>query len=357
MPAIRRLLLGLVLAAACGESGPQISPRVAVDPILDSLFVGDTRPARRVTYLDAQGDTQPTGPVRWASSDTAVLGVDSVSGVLVGRRPGSAVLAARANGVRGAALLLVSRTLDLTLLLDTLYLMPGDTITVPVLVRDKDDSPPPVTFDAPGQAVFTIDTAGLVTANSPGGPFPFTAHAETVTATGAVEVVQLTDTTGGKGFFTVFGTITRRARRTARAVNYRRQGDTATFRIAFPLGSPVVENVVITLRDSVAAPGTFAIDSMSPAEAFGAGSNFICRPARAWAIWSLETNPAVQALSRRNGAITITQVVPVANGLAVSGRFSFTGQRRDLYDDPLGALAVRGTFVAPLITSTDPCPS
>ncbi|MGH7607411.1 MAG: hypothetical protein ACREME_08730, partial [Gemmatimonadales bacterium] len=299
----------------------------------------------------------PTGPVRWTSADPAVFTVDSVTGVVVGTGPGNALLRARARGVTGNALLVVSRTLDLTLLLDTLYLMPGDTMTVPVLVRDRDGSPPPVTFSAGMQAVFTIDAAGLVTANSPGGPFPFTAHADTVTATGTVEVVELTDTLGGTGYFTIFGTVERHARRAARAVHYRRQRDTATFRITFPLGSPEVENVVITLRDSVASAAAFAIDSISPAEALGAGADFICRPARSWAVWSLETNPPLLALSRRGGTITITRVDTVEHGLAVSGRFIFTGQRFDLYDDPLGALAVRGTFVAPLVTDTRPCRS
>jgi hypothetical protein len=48
-------------------------------------------------------------------------------------------------------------------------------------------------------------------------------------------------------------------------------------------------------------------------------------------------------------------VATIAHGLAVSGRFSFTGQRSDLYDDALGRLPVRGTFVTPVITDTRPC--
>lgn len=351
---MRRALLCAVLAAACSGTEPSPSPRVTVQPILDSLFVGDTLATRTATYVDGAGNPQPTGPVRWFISDTSVLGVDSITGQLAGRRPGAAVLSARANGITGTALLVVSRTLDLSLLLDTIYLMPGDTFTVPFSVRDKDGAPPAVTFDAPTQAVFTITAGGLVTAVAPGGPFPFTAHADTVTASGAIEVVQLTDTVGGKAYYTVLGTVIQRARRPARAVNYRRQGDTATFRIAFPLGAPAVENVVITLRDSVVTTGTFAIDSISPAEAFGS-ADFICRPVRSWAAWSLESDPPIYALSRRFGTIVITQVDTLAHGLAVSGRFTFTGQRFDLYDDPLGALPIRGTFVAPLITDTRPC--
>lgn len=351
-------LTGLALAAACGDNGPGGSPRVVVAPILDSLFVGDTAPARTARYFDASGDSQATGPVRWFSSAPSIFTVDSVSGVIVGVGRGAAVLSARANGVTGTALLVGSRVLDLSLLLDTVYLMAGDTFTVPVSVRDKDGSPPPVWFTPVSSGVLTIDSAtGRITAIAASGPVQFTAHADSVSASGSVEVVALTDTVGGKGSFSVLGTVIRRARAGARAVNYRRQGDTATFRVSLPVVSSgvAIENIVITLRDSVAAPANAAIDSISLNEAFGAGSDFVCRPARGWAIWSVLSNPPLRGLSRRGGSIAITRVATIAHGLAVSGRFSFTGQRSDLYDDPLGRLPVRGTFVAPVIADNRPC--
>ena len=351
-------LSGLLLTAACGDAGPAGSPRVVVAPILDSLFVGDTLAARTARYFAASGDSQATGPVRWFSSAPSVFTVDSVSGVIVGAGPGAAVLSARANGINGTALLVVSRVLDVSLLLDTVYLMPGDTFTVPVAVRDKDGNPPPVWFTPVTSGVLDIDSAtGRITAFAASGPIAFTAHADSVSASGVVEVVALTDTIGGKGSFSVFGTVTHRARAGARAVNYRRQGDTATFRVSLPVvvTGVAIENIVITLRDSVAAPASAAIDSISLNEAFGASSDFVCRPARGWAIWSVLTDPPLRGLSRQGGSITITQVASVAHGLAVSGRFTFTGQRNDLYDDPLGRLSVRGTFVAPVITDTRPC--
>ena len=357
---MKRLTVALlVLAAAigCGENGPESSPRVLVTPLLDSLFIGDTAPARSVTYLDARGDTQPTGPVRWATGDSNIAKVDSVSGVIAARGAGATVLSARANGVTGSALLVVSRTLDLSILLDTIYLMPGDTFTVPVAVRDTGSTPPPVWFNTPANGVFLIDSAtGRINAIGFGGPLAFTAHADTVTRTGVVEVVQLVDTVGGKGFFTVLGTVIRHDRSGARAVNYKRRGDTVTFRISLPVlsGNVVVENMLITLRDSVNGPGQFFIDSISPDEAFG--SDPVCRPPRAWGLWSIQTNPVVRALSRRGGSLSITQVVNVAHGRAISGRFTVTGQRDDFYDDPLGALPIRGTFVAPLINDPSrPC--
>jgi len=356
LPMLRRRLAalglaGLALTAACGDNGPAFSPQVIIAPILDSLFVGDTLATRTARYFNANGDSQATGPVRWFSSAPAVLKVDSVTGVIVGMGPGAAVLSARAHGVSGVALLVVSRLLDISLLLDTIYLMPGDTLTVPVSVRDRDGVPPPVSFTAAGNAVFTIDSAGLITAVATGGPIPFTAHADTVSATGVVEVVQLSDTVGGKGAFTILGTAIRRARAAARAVTYRRQGDTATFRVALNVtgGGGTVENVVITLRDSVAIPRQDAIDSISLSEAFGSSVDFLCRPKRSYGVWSIQTFPPLTALSRQGGAIAITQVASIAHGRAVSGRFSFIAQRVDFYGNPLAALPVRGTFVAPLI--------
>lgn len=350
-------LTGLALAAACGDNGPGGSPRVVVAPILDSLFAGDTLSARTARYFDASGDSQATGPVRWSSSAPSVFTVDSVSGVIVGVGRGAAVLSARANGINGTALLVVSRVLDLSLLLDTVYLMPGDTFTVPYSVRSRNGSPPPVLFTPVTSGVVMIDSTGRITAIAASGPVSFTAHADSVSASGAVEVVALTDTVGGKGAFSVLGTVTRRARAGARAVNYRRQGDTATFRVSLPIvvSNVAIENIVITLRDSVAAPASAAIDSISLNEAFGVSSDFVCRPQRGWAIWSVLSDPPLRGLSRQGGSITITRVATISHGLAVSGRFTFTGQRNDLYDDPLGRLAVRGTFVAPVIADNRPC--
>ena len=67
--------------------------------------------------------------------------------------------------------------------------------------------------------------------------------------------------------------------------------------------------------------------------------------------------PDVTALSRDGGTITVTRIVTVTGGLAISGRFRFDAQRTDFYFNPLGVVPVRGTFVAPLITDLRPCGS
>ena len=73
-------------------------------------------------------------------------------------------------------------------------------------------------------------------------------------------------------------------------------------------------------------------------------------------VWSVATSVSqLQALSRAGGVITIARMVPVANGMAISGRFSLTAQRLDLYNDPLAVLPIQGTFVAPLVTTTPRC--
>lgn len=353
----------LVAAAACGDgSGPSGTPRLLVTPVLDSLFVGDTLPAGALTatYLDAAGDTQPTGPVTWRAEDATVITVDAQTGQVVAVGPGEGIVFADANGVTGAALVVVSRALTVALLLDTIYLMAGDTLTVPVTVLRQGGAPPTPWFGPSlNPAIYTVDSAtGLVTAVSPGGPVRLVVHADTAADSGAVDVRLLTDTLGGRGSFTILGTVIRFATAEARAVNYRRQGDSLTFRLnlGIPSTGSAVENVIVTLREPMTAPGSFAIDSLSPTEAFSSGADAICRPPRAWGLWSTRTtNPSVTALSRRGGTIVVTRMVPVTGGMAISGRFTFTAQRSDFYLDPLGALPLRGTFVAPLVDDTRPC--
>jgi len=56
------------------------------------------------------------------------------------------------------------------------------------------------------------------------------------------------------------------------------------------------------------------------------------------------------------GELIITQYAPaIGGGAIISGRYQFNAQRTDLYDDPLGAEVIRGTFVAPLRTDQGNC--
>src|SRR5207247_7314638 len=180
--------------------------------IIDSLFVGNQAPRPSVTYYDGAGRsrTPAATEVRWASSDTAVLAVDSVTGRMTARRRGLAFIVATVQNTQGGALVVVSNTLDLTLLLDTIYVMPGDTFIVPVAVQ-KQNSPPAavVWYEAPSNSVYSIDSAsGRLSALTLGRPAAYIVHAATLADTGALYVVSLPDTTGGgKFFFSVLGTV------------------------------------------------------------------------------------------------------------------------------------------------------
>lgn len=355
--------LAVLLVSACsGDSGP--SANLSLTPVLDSIFVGDTLSAPTVHYTDVTGNPLDPGTVRWSTQQTGVLKVDSLTGTAVALSAGLAVLQARARGLSASALVVVSRPVSITLLLDTLYLMPGDTITLPVAVVHRAPGTPAVWFLAAPNAVFTLDqNTGLDSAKAPGGPLRFVAFAalgaDTAADSGTVEVVSLTDTTGGKAAYTMFGTVIGSTRTAVQAINYPRTGDTLTFRLRAFLtqGNTTVEAVVITVRTEATGVGAFAIDSISPVEALGAGSfDPFCRPPRNWGSWStIATTFPLQALSRMGGEISITKAVPVPNGLAVGGRFAFTAQRTDLYADPLGALPVHGTFVAPLVAASSRC--
>jgi hypothetical protein len=349
--------------ACTAEIGPVDLSRLVLFPVLDSMFVGDRLPTRVITYYDSRGNVQDPGVVVWSSSDTSVAQVDSATGRVTGLKAGYALVLASAQGLPGSALLAVSAPLQVTLLLDSVYLMPGDTFTVPVHVDHQEAGTPTVWFTAAANAVFDIDSAtGRDSAKAPGGPVPFIVHAalgaDTAADSGTVEVVQLTDTIGGKASYAMFGTVVRARKAPARALNFHRRGDTLTFRLRMPLlqGTTTVEAITITLRAPPTGPGSFPVDSVSPAEVSGNQYDPFCRPPRNWGVWFVQTSQSrLDALSRLGGSITVTQMVPVAHGMAISGRFYLPAQRIDLYQDPAGVLPIRGTFVAPLITTTPRC--
>lgn len=355
------VVFAATLAACTADFGSVDLSRLVLFPVLDSMFIGDRLPPRQATYYDASGAVQDPGGIAWLSGDTSVLQVDTTTGRITGLKAGYALVVGTAKGVQASALVAVSAPLQVTLLLDSVYLMPGDTFTAPVQVDHQVAGTPTVWFSAAANAVFDIDSAtGRDSAKAPGGPVPFIAHAalgaDTVADSGTVEVVQLADTIGGKASFAMFSTVIRSRKTTARALNFHRRGDTLTFRLRAPVlqNNTTVELVAITLRTPPAAPGSFAIDSISPAEAQQVDP--FCRPPRNWGLWSVTTSLSqLDALSRQGGSITITQMVPVANGMAISGRFYLPAQRIDLYDDPLGVVPILGTFVAPLITTTPRC--
>ncbi|HEY6854015.1 MAG TPA: hypothetical protein VI139_07200 [Gemmatimonadales bacterium] len=360
---MNRLLYCLAAAGvlACGDNGgPKTSPKVLVRPVLDSLFVGDSDSVRTVIYVDAAGDTLPAGTVRWASSTPSVLHVDSVSGEITGLARGAAILTATANGVAGHALVLVADTLDLALVLDTIYLLPNDTVTIPVAVQRKGGSPPAPWFATANAAIDTVDSAsGLVTSRATGTARYFV-HAGALVDTGAI-VVRPADTASvnSRSFFSVAGTANRHTGGLAYAINYNQHGGAPAFQLRAytQSGNALLDNVLFSMVSALDTATTFVIDSISPTEAFGKNADPVCRPPRDWATWTTySVSPSVTGLSRHTGQLVVTKVVSAPGGTALGGRFQFLAQRTDMYGDSLGAIAVRGTFVAPLYTNLTACP-
>jgi hypothetical protein len=377
---VRVVVAALAVALACGPVTSPVPPILVLAPVLDSMFVGDSLAALKVTLYNSDLVSVPPGTVIWSITPTTVATINASTGTIHGVGKGAALVSATAsNAGAGAvlheALIIVSRRLDMTLLMDTVYVMPTDTFTLPLAIQDKGNAPRTVWFNrSPNTLVYSIDTTrGLVTAGPNTGTGIYIAHAatstDTVVDTGAVVVLTLTDTTGhGHMFQTVIGTAIRHQGGPALALNFLKLNGHLGFVFAdsaFPADTSSFDRLNITLPDSVIATETVNIDSISPQEAVTSLStlNARCRPPRPWAYWQEASPlPGVVAYSHGAGtdsvagAISVTQYVAAAGGGAIiSGRFAFRAQRVDLYYDTLGVLAIQGTFVAPLVTRSSAC--
>lgn len=325
-------------------------------PLVDTLFPGDSLSARGATYYDAAGNVRAGTPA-WSSSAPGVATVNAASGVIHAVGAGSAVISATINGTTGQGLVIVTAPLSLTLLQDTIVLLPQDSLVIPAAVRRQGGSAPAPWFKTATVGLFSIDSAtGWVVGIATSAALPFTAHADSVTVPGTIQVLSPGDTTGGKAGYTVFGSVTADRRATARAENYTRSGGTPTFRLALKvaIGNVTVESVNLTALTAVTAPDSIPLDSLSVAEA--QGTAFICQPQRSVGLWTLNgSNTTILAVSRPGGYIKIRKIMPVTGGSVISGSFYFLAQRADYYGDPSGVLTVQGNFVAPLIQNTTTC--
>jgi len=354
-------LLGVAALAACGDlSVGNRRGAVQISPVLDSIFVGDRLPALRVTYIAPDGHPTSPGPIVWASSDTSIAQIDTAAGGITGRKRGAVVITAQAQGLTAGALLVVSDTLDITLLLDTVYMMPGDTMRVPVVVLKSNPPAATVWFQTPSNSAYTIDSAsGRITALAPGGPLRYIVHADALADTGAVYVMRLADTTVGKIFYSVRGTVISHVGGPVHAANFLASSGRRAFQLIgrnVPSGVPT-QRVQITRPDSIIAAGAYAIDSLGPAEdpSSSTAPPAICAAPRPWAVWTA-LSVGIGSYSRRGGTLVVMQIDSVPGGQAISGHFTFTAQRTDLYTDPLGVLSITGSFVAPFVHSNTVCP-
>lgn len=120
------LALSAIFLAACTEIGsdPQAAVALELDPLpVPSVVVGDTlRDANgailtpNARALNVNNDPITGAPVRYLALDTAVLAVDSTSGVIVGKRVGSAPIIATIQGLQSERI-----TLFVTQRPDTAY--------------------------------------------------------------------------------------------------------------------------------------------------------------------------------------------------------------------------------------------
>src|SRR2546422_4602642 len=158
--------------AACTQS-TSLPKFVALDPIFDSVFVRTQKPLPSVIYFDGDKlQTPPASAVTWQSSNPTILDVNNPPGQMTGLKRGTAFAIATVENTQGSEIVAVPDTVDITLLVDTLYLLPGDTMTIPTIILHRANLPVPVvSYDAPGATIFTIDANGRVTATpTPGGP-------------------------------------------------------------------------------------------------------------------------------------------------------------------------------------------
>ena len=343
--------------AACTQS-TSLPKFVALDPIFDSVFVRTQKPLPSVIYFDGDKlQTPPASAVTWQSSDATILDVNNPPGQMRGLKRGTAFAIATVENTQGSEIVAVPDTVDITLLVDTLYLLPGDTMTIPAIILYR-DNPPVVTYDAPANSFFAIPdpTKGRVEATTtPGGPVTYTVHADEVTATGGVYVLDPTSPASRKAFFSVVGPSVVGAAvshlyASPQVISYTSTGGNPAFRISAAASSS--EQVVqVTVPQAVGTtPPAFAIDSITPAD------SSTCTPPRAWAIWSTPTSTAYSGNPDPGQQISITRLVSDGgSGLVAGGRFAYRARRGEVYLSPLSILKITGVFVARLTTASS-CP-
>jgi hypothetical protein len=118
--------LGLAACSELSSSDDSVIALQVTSPPTSSVEVGDTVQYTAVA-LNRNGDVIPA-PIRWTTPDTATIAVDSLSGVVLGRKPGQGRVQATSQG-------LVSPLNILTVIVtaDTLILVPPDTVVVDTL--------------------------------------------------------------------------------------------------------------------------------------------------------------------------------------------------------------------------------
>ena len=342
----------LVSAVACGENPTvvQVAVRVEISPSADTVAVEEVSARLSATAFNLRDEPIRDALFTWRSDQPFIADVDSLTGSVRGIAPGVAAITARTGAVLDTAEVFVLDPVSLSLPLDTLLLAPGDTFTIPVdLIVRGGATPPQVSFSGGAAAVATVDPAtGLVTAVNT-GVVGFEVRADSLVATGGVEVRVLPDTTFGLVYLRVSGAATRGGRLSSRAFNHPTDDAGAAFNLKALGAGP--ELLAILLTDSLVGPRVDTVGTLEPA-AIDPGQDAVCLPPVSWSFY---IDPAGStALSLAGGRVAITTLTPLVGGSAISGRFDVTLQRTDIAG-AAGQIRARGTFIVPLI-SLAACP-
>jgi alpha-tubulin suppressor-like RCC1 family protein len=189
------LLLAVLIACGSGDAGGPLPAVTAVriDDPGRPIEEGEAYPLT-VTLTSYEGDTVTGRTVRWTSSDTLVVSVNT-NGVLTGRSQGTSTIRAAVEGRRDAVLVVVVPaavvSVEVTPASDTVLL--GGTHLIGAVPRDARGaalSRRPITWRALTPTVAVVDSTGLVRSLLRGDAM-ITATSEGVVGTSRMTVLGL----------------------------------------------------------------------------------------------------------------------------------------------------------------------
>jgi hypothetical protein len=339
-------------AAGCGDNPAiaRIPVRIEITRSTDTVYVGEIVMRLAARVFNALDEEIPDVVVSWSSSEPAVAEVDTTTGAVTGRLPGSTRISARAGSVSDTALVFVFDAVRLGLPYDTLLLAVGDTFTLPYeLAVAPGRAPPVIRFTGGGGAgVATIDSiTGFVTAVAD-GERPYVVTADSTAAGGLIVVETIVDTLSGAAHLKFTGALELSASWIARSFNH-----PTDFGTLFQLRAlePNVHEFDVLLIDSLVGPGTRTVQTVAPN---GLGSDPVCQPPASFVYYRRTLLTTLTFLSQAGGTVSVTSDRSIPGGRAISGRLDVTLQQTD-QSGPEGQARVRGTFVIALLSLTS-CP-
>ena len=174
--------LALVLASGCGGSSPSTTTTqiatITITPTNSSIPVGQNQ-AFTATVKDSNGTILSGGVLAWSSSATNVATIDSF-GLATGVAPGTTNITATSEGVTSstATLKIVPKVASVIISAPSNTVKAGATLQFSALARDSSGNAIPnavFQWSSSASSIATVDSSGLVTGVSAGGPITITA--------------------------------------------------------------------------------------------------------------------------------------------------------------------------------------